>query len=492
MRKFVNIIVNEYIKILLKLSTIIMLITVVLIAVGYNVISFAQDKEQQRWMTYSGYTQSYTDEIQQEKSRAEEGWEERVAALEYLRDNDIDKDYYSDDFWMSTAVYSMFSQKTQVKQLTESGETARAASAQRFADELETAVKNKDWKAYNKTNAAMLEADLAALKASKEYDSLTTEQKGHHEIDLWAAKYKADNDIQPAISNWKNYLVDQTMGYKYQLSSQKALPLAEQRQRDTAANIALMEESILIGEYRLENDIKSHTTKSSGVMSDSPYGEPLGFWSVFTTSAFGINFISVLIIIVAGSVISSEFSTGTIKYLLVNPVKRYKIFLAKYFSVLSFAFLMILVYYVINMILSGILFGFGDFAAPYLYVSGGRVIEGSSFLFVAGKYLFASVGMICMATLALAISSVARSSALSIGLGTFLYLSGYGIVAVMSQLRLDFGRYIIFSNLELNAIAEGASMYKGQTLTFALVIIGIYMAVFLLTAWDGFVRRDVK
>jgi ABC-2 type transport system permease protein len=153
---------------------------------------------------------------------------------------------------------------------------------------------------------------------------------------------------------------------------------------------------------------------------------------------------------------------------------------------------MLLIYYIFNMLLSGILFGFGDFGAPYLYVSGGKVLQGSSFLFVASKYIVASVGMICMATFAFAISSVAKSSALSIGLGVFLYLSGYGAVAVMSQLKLDFGRYIIFSNLELNAIAEGASIYKGQTLTFALAVISVYMIVFLLTAWDGFVRRDIK
>ncbi|MCL2014370.1 MAG: ABC transporter permease, partial [Oscillospiraceae bacterium] len=290
-------------------------------------------------------------------------------------------------------------------------------------------------------------------------------------------------------NDWKYMLLQEIQGFKSELLRLKSADPAEQDRKAIAA----VEDEILISEYKFDNNIKVNTSKSGGVINDSHYyNEGLKFWDVFASSALGINIISVLIIIIAGSVISSEFSSGTIKYLLVNPVKRYKIFIAKYISVLSFAFLMLLIYYIFNMFLSGILFGFDDFGAPYLYVSGGRVLQGSSLLFVASKYLMASVGMVCMATFAFAMSSVAKSSALSIGLGVFLYLSGYGAVAVMSQLKLDFGRYIIFSNLELNAIAEGASIYKGQTLTFALAVISVYMVVFLLTAWDGFVRRDIK
>ena len=489
MRKLGNLIVNEYVKNLMKISTIIMLAAVVLTAVGYNGIRYIQEQDRQKWSTSNIYYQSYDEEISWAKSTKHEGWKLRVETLTFLKENNIIQDYRHDDYWMHSAVHDVFEQKAMAKELLNEGKTALAENAQKHADELGEAIKNKDWKAYNKINAGILEYSL------KNYDKLNLSEKGgiwdskeHLEIGLWGAKYQLENEIAPFQGNWKHVLLSNVRSDKHELLRLKSVSSAEQDQ----SAIADTEDALLIGEYRLENNIKVNTSKSDGVMNDSHYENGLSFWDVFTSSALGINVISVLIIIIAGSVISSEFASGTIKYLLVNPVKRYKIFLAKYISVLSFAALMLIIYYAFNMVLSGIMFGFGDFTAPYLYVSGGEVAEGSSFLFVASKYLVSSIGMICMATLAFAVSSVARNSALSIGLGVGLYLSGYGAVALMSDMGLDFGRYIIFSNLELNAIIEGISLYKGQTLPFALAVIGAYMLVFLLTAWDGFIRRDVK
>jgi len=480
LRRMFNIVTNEYIKILMKMSTIIMLITVALVAIGYNGFRLMQDRQERRWSGISHY-ESYDEQINRAKSEKYDGWELQVEILTFLKENDVTQEYNDDDFWIHSAVYTMFEQKAFASE-----------KSLKLADDIMKAIKDRDWKAYNKIDAGIIESAYTNFgNTDIAYpDGGVYLSKELLEIYLWGANYKIENEIPPFNSNWKYKLLNDVLYTKYHLIELKNMPSAEQDRKQ----IANTEEAVLIGKYRLDNNIEVYTSKESGVTSDNrDYREEgLKFWDVFTSSALGINVISVLIIIIAGSVISTEFSTGTIKYLLVNPVKRYKIFIAKYVSVLSFAFLMLLIYYVFNIIVSGIFFGFGDLGAPYLYVSSGKVAVGSGFLFVALKYLIASVGMICMATLAFAISSVARSSALSIGMGVFLYLSGYGVVAVMSQLKLDFGRYIIFSNLELNAIAEGVSIYKGQTFAFALTVISVYMAVFILTAWDGFVRRDVK
>jgi ABC-2 type transport system permease protein len=463
-------IVNEYVKILMKKSTVIMLIAVAVVAAGYNMIRFMEDRDRQSWMNSSyTYHQSYDDGIHWANSSAYEGWEVQVEILTYLRDNNVTQNHRDDDFWLQSVVYDMFYQEDQA-----------------FRDELEGIFKRKDWRAYQEVRIRFLEQTLAGFEERP--GASFWESKESLEINLWQHRYRLEHNIPPFQSDWRNNALQSVVQSKYEAGMMKDAPPAEQDH----SGIAAAEEAVLVGIYRLDNGIRVHTSKSDGITGGVGWDERLRFWDVFAASALGINVISVLIIIVAGSLISSEFSSGTVKYLLVNPVKRGKIFLSKYITVLTFAFVMLLLYYIFNVLLSGALFGFGDFGAPYLYVSGGEVVRGSSFLLVASKYLVGSIGMICMATLAFAISSVARSSALSIGLGVFLYLSGYGAVAIMSQLRLDFGRYIIFSNLELNAIAEGVSIYRGQTVPFALAVIGVYMLVFLLTAWDGFVRRDVK
>ena len=111
---------------------------------------------------------------------------------------------------------------------------------------------------------------------------------------------------------------------------------------------------------------------------------------------------------------------------------------------------------------------------------------------MAGQYLLGSVNRIVMATLAFAISSLIRSSALAIGVSLFAMLAGSGAVLFLKEaLNIDWARYIVFANTDLNAILSGTTPFVNQTIGFALGVIAVYMVVFLLTAWDGFVRREV-
>ena len=97
-----------------------------------------------------------------------------------------------------------------------------------------------------------------------------------------------------------------------------------------------------------------------------------------------------------------------------------------------------------------------------------------------------------MATLAFTISSLMRSSAVAIGVSIFAMMGGSIIDSILSQvLKVDWGRYLIFSNIDLVNIAQGNSIYEGQTLGFAIAVLAVHMVVFLLAAWDGFVRREV-
>ena len=93
-------------------------------------------------------------------------------------------------------------------------------------------------------------------------------------------------------------------------------------------NLILLNQNYLIAKYQLENDIDSVIYKNPDPQMSSyePY--------IYTGNAFlslkrCINatiIIALILIILAGTTVSSEFSNGTIKFLLITPVKRYKIF----------------------------------------------------------------------------------------------------------------------------------------------------------------------
>ena len=96
-----------------------------------------------------------------------------------------------------------------------------------------------------------------------------------------------------------------------------------------------------------------------------------------------------------------------------------------------------------------------------------------------------------MMTMAFMISSILRTSSVAIGLGVGALLAGKTITQFLILTNVDWGRYLIFANTDLEVIKSGTMIFPEQTVTFAIGVIAVYMIVFLLTAYDGFVRRDV-
>ena len=96
-----------------------------------------------------------------------------------------------------------------------------------------------------------------------------------------------------------------------------------------------------------------------------------------------------------------------------------------------------------------------------------------------------------MTTMAFMISSMMRSSALAIGIGVAALLGGSMVVALLAQLGCDWGRYLIFANMYLSQAATGSTVFPNQTLGFSVAVLAVHMVIFLLTAYDGFTRREV-
>ena len=472
MRKFFGLIINEYVKILCKVSTKIMLAVIIIVALCYNALLNLGANIMMN-QSYS-YHEGPDEMIARAQAEQYEGWERDVEMYTYAKENNIDMVYsYPDnnsaESWRRDAVYYMFNTKDLLK------ESGNNADLEKCIKDIDAAIKNKDWKAYYRASLSSLEI-LSSING--EYG-----QTDVNAIQVWNWQYKIDNDIAPA--SWKNILVDEITQNKQSLLNYANVTEFD----DGYGEKAEILNKLAIAEYRLEKNIEHYTYDGIESMGNI---QSIGFWTIFATSSGTISIISVLIIVVAGSLLSSEFSAGTVKFLLINPVKRWKIFAAKYASVLSITLIAVFALYIFNLLFAGIFFGFGNLGAPFLSAENGKIIVGSSLLYIAGKYLLGSVGMLCMATFAFAISSLVRNSALSIGLGVFLLFSGNLAVTILTALGFYQSKYILFANTDLNAVMNGTTGFINHTLAFALINIAVYMTVFILTAWDGFVRNDVK
>ena len=93
--------------------------------------------------------------------------------------------------------------------------------------------------------------------------------------------------------------------------------------------------------------------------------------------------------------------------------------------------------------------------------------------------------------MAFMISSMMRSSALAIGIGVTALMGGSIVVAFLAQLGCDWGRYLIFANMNLSQAASGNTVFPNQTLGFSIGVLAVHMILFLITAYDGFTRREV-
>lgn len=443
MAKFFRLVKNEYIKTLKKLSTKIMLVLVVLAGVALAGIgAFGKHQMSSNYYYTEDSHDYYQDQIDWLEMTQPVGYENQITLYKYLNEADIE---------ISDSRYEV------------AENLAGVFGGSELEGYLDSLFVKDDWKTV-----------CGALK-----DTAVSEGE------KWAYQYRLDNDI-PFGDSWKDEAIEQAAQAKTALASADT----EKLSADEAEQYKDLEESEQIALYRLENNIELNTADHMSLF-DTYEADQIDFWTVFYTSASMISIIGLLIIVVAGSSVASEFSQGTIKFLLINPVKRWKILMAKYFTVISLGYIMLALLYLVMIPAIGVFIGFDGISAPYLYVDNGTVCSISSFLRVAQIYLLNSVSIIIMATLAFAISSLFRSSAFSIGITVFLMLAGNTIVSVLKMFNQDWARYLVFSNTDLASIAEGTPIFAQQSLSFAIIVLIAHMAVFILTAWDGFVKREV-
>lgn len=439
MDRFFALVKNEYIKILKKTSTKIMLVLILVCALGVSVMAKMIASENYYEPYYADdHEESYRSSISWLNSTKPYGYEQDAELYQFMLDNGIG---YED--WRSEVVFRLMDADPDEAELNEYLDILRA----------------DDWKKY------------CQLMLSRSADDGAK----------WEYAYRLENDIGFSEEfSQQNAVITKVSEAKTQL---------QYGDSEDEENKKKLEDQIILGVYQLDHGIYQNTADMTTLDAYSENG--IGFWNVFLFTANLVSIAGLLMIVVAGGSVASEFNQGTIKFLLINPVKRWKILAAKYFTCITFGYIMIALLYVISIPAVGILHGFDGFFTPYLYVQDSTVHQMSSFLYTARNYLLNSLSVVIMSTLAFAISSLVRSSALAIGVSVFLMFAGETATMILSDLGQDWARYFVFANTNLASIAEGQVIFPGQTVMFALMVILAHMVVFLLTAWDGFTKRSV-
>ncbi|SDE06632.1 ABC-2 type transport system permease protein [Paenibacillus sp. UNCCL117] len=264
---------------------------------------------------------------------------------------------------------------------------------------------------------------------------------------------------------WQDAVMLKKQHYEMQLQA----PNFNEEQKD------YFRKQILRLDYHLQHNI--HTEEGT-------------MWDGTMSAAEMVVLITLFTVIVAGDSMAGEFSTGTIKLLLIRPARRLKIMASKYIAMIQFGLLLLVLLFVISVLTNGLLYGFEDLDLPLLdFDASGQIVEKNMFATLWQTYLLNGVATIMYVTMAFMISTVFRSSSLAIGFSIFALFASMMLLEVLQPYA--WSKYLLLANLDLTQYFHGKPYQEGMTLTFSVMMLLVYYLLFNLTSWLVFTRRDV-
>lgn len=236
------------------------------------------------------------------------------------------------------------------------------------------------------------------------------------------------------------------------------------------------ENKLSIAQYRLDNNI--------------PEPAPSVLSALLKTSGL-VETVIIITLIIAAEIVSREYTDGTIKLLLIRPHNRGAILFSKYLAVVIFGFVALLLTIISAGVVDGFMYGIGDLRATDLFINQqGEIVQLSIFSQMIKFYLTSIFSIMSYATIAFAISTILRNSALAVGGSLFLMLCGN--MMIESTSKLSWLKYLPFANSDMSLYINHLQPRPEMTMGYSIAILLIYMIVLFIISMGVFNKRDVS
>ncbi|MEH7462358.1 ABC transporter permease [Bacillus thuringiensis] len=209
-------------------------------------------------------------------------------------------------------------------------------------------------------------------------------------------------------------------------------------------------------------------------------------------------FIPLLIMIVAIDIVSGERSDGTMKMLLTRPIRRWKILLSKYVTMVLFISLILLLVGLLSYMFSGIVFGYAGWDLPVLtgFVTEKNTLNTSFVhLIPQWQYIVMAYGLawfvaIVVGTISFMVSVLIRNTPAGMGVMLAVLIAG-GILNNFAT-SWEGAKYIFSVNLSLTDYLSGQlPALQGLSMSFSLLNLTIWAVVSLVIAFAVFTKQDM-
>jgi len=318
----INLIRNELCKIFHKKAIYVYTIIVLIMLVGISVFGKIYNEQDNEGI---GYDQSYVDAIKDSLDDYDLNDENELDM--YIGDRVLIDLYkltskYSfespERYYIDTVIEPLVSTKYHLEYESKDSEKAKEVQV-----EIDAAVKkldNYDWEVSIKEELKETKAEMKLATDKDELEIL--------KINLWCLNYRLDNDIPYSYSETSSLIEDYKSSAVDYLSIVKDESLI--KNNEELIQKRTTEEKYNVSKYKLEHKL----------YSDSEYMKEY----ILSSMAYVDGLIIIAIIIIAGSIISEEFSKGTIKQLLIKPQSRCKILTSKIIASLIAISVFVLLY----------------------------------------------------------------------------------------------------------------------------------------------------
>ncbi len=351
-------------------------------------------------------------------------------------------------------------------------------------DELLTKLDENDWKYFAREDLAQAEQQIEELNRQKEQtedtavikniDSQIQTAKTEKEI----AEYRLNKEI-PYGNDYLNRAISNLQMANSNLANFENIDeLTYQEKLEYNSYLEDQAES----RYILDtgNDINNF---------DSLKGILQSFYS-----QFGI-FLIVVVVMIAGTIVSEEFNKGTIKLLLVKPYTRNKVLMSKAITTLIMIIFVIVVTLIMEILIGGVIFGFDSLSEPVVaYNFNTNTIQEMNIFANLGLQTLTQLPMIILlATLAFAISTIFSNSTLAITISLLGYMSSSIINQLAIGYDLQFLKYFVTMNWDLSMyLYDGLPYMEGMSMLLSILICVAYFLIMMIPTFIVFKKRNIK
>lgn len=206
---------------------------------------------------------------------------------------------------------------------------------------------------------------------------------------------------------------------------------------------------------------------------------------------FGL-FILIYVIMIAGSIVSEEYTRGTVKSMFTKPYKRRTILTSKLLVVILFVPVIMLFMSLIEILIGGIILGFDSLSVPVvLYIHDTLitypVLDYLASLLLSGIAMYLVIGIV-----AFMISTITLSTSAAITISFLFYL----LANVISNLALayDLPIFKCFVSLywDFSYLVNHVAQPFDASILTSILVIAIYLVIMLCLTYVTFIKKDVK